>query len=235
MEATDGGGRRRRMKMVEPAGRRPEGESFDRLLDWLDHDRDRAAEAYERIREKLTKFFDWRGAFEAEDLADRTIDRVSRKLSESAVREDSDATSFFYGVARNILKEHRTEGARRFSALRELSRAGTEEAGRPEDEAEADPLNRDAGPGDVSSPALRFECLDRCLAELSSEDRSLILAYYQGDKREKIENRKGLAARLGIPMNALWIRTHRVRLKLEGCMGRCVREAAPKGMSRDSH
>jgi len=162
--------------MVEPGGRRPEGESFDRLLDWLDHDRDRAGEAYERIREKLTKFFDWRGAFEAEDLADRTIDRVSRKLSESAVREDSDATSFFYGVARNILREHRTEGARRFSALRELSRTGTDEARRSEAGAEVEPGYRDAGPGDGSSPAVRFQCLDRCMAALSAEDRSLILA-----------------------------------------------------------
>lgn len=224
------------MKAVEPGlgQRQLDRESFERLLDWLDrgHDRDRAAHEYERIREMLTRFFDWRGAFEAEDLADRTIDRVCRKLAEPDIASSADPKAFFYGVARNILKEHRTEGARRFSALRELSHSET--AGAGSDAAEV-PGVAFAAEADPASPAVRLQCLDGCLAALSPEERSLILAYYQGDKAEKIENRKGLAARLGIPMNALWIRSHRVRVRLEACISGCVKRASPKGMSRDSH
>jgi DNA-directed RNA polymerase specialized sigma24 family protein len=227
MGATDGGRR-------DPRGRL-ERESFDRLLDWLDGDRDRAAAAYERIREKLTRFFDWRGAFEAEDLADRTIDRVSRKLSEPGMREGTDATAFFYGVARNILKEHRTEGARRFSALREMSQTRSEAGAEGGAEAVVPLFEIE----DAGAPlAARLSCLDRCLAGLSADERELILAYYQGEKGEKIRNRRGLADRLGIPMNALWIRSHRVRVRLEACIGSCVDELAAKGAkgkSGDSH
>jgi DNA-directed RNA polymerase specialized sigma24 family protein len=201
-------------------------EAFDHLLGWLAADREQAGEAYEHIRRKLLKFFQWRGLSEAEELADRTIDRVSRKVEEGAHRGDSDPSGFFYGVARNILREHRAEGSRSYLALRELSAKASREteAGVPSQE-DADAARED-----------RLRCLEACLSRLSVEARELIVAYYQGHKREKIENRRALASRLGIPMNALWIRSHRLRLQLEVCIEECVSQGAgAKSIDKKSH
>lgn len=62
------------------------------------------------------------------------------------------------------------------------------------------------------------EYLDECLQELSDEERELITAYYQGEKTDKLKNRKKLAEQHGMPMNALRIRIFRIRKKLEDCI-----------------
>ena len=49
-----------------------------------------------------------------------------------------------------------------------------------------------------------------------------ITGYYQGDGATKIKQRKELAARWGLQLNALRIRACRVRAKLEACMERCL-------------
>jgi len=49
----------------------------------------------------------------------------------------------------------------------------------------------------------RTECLRRCLGQLSAENRELILAYYQGDKGDKIRNRKGLTQLFGLRSSTL--------------------------------
>jgi hypothetical protein len=55
---------------------------FDRLLEAPDSDRERAGQSYVQIRRKLVKFFEWHGSSCPDDLADRTIDRVCRKVEE---------------------------------------------------------------------------------------------------------------------------------------------------------
>src|SRR5262245_21687271 len=54
-------------------------EEFDRLLLWLNPDRDKAGEKYEWIRKRLIKIFVCRGCNVPEELADKTINRVARK------------------------------------------------------------------------------------------------------------------------------------------------------------
>src|ERR1700759_1242376 len=55
-------------------------EGFDRLLDCLDPDREKAGQQYEIIRSKLIHYFDWRDCPFPEEHADETINRVIRKL-----------------------------------------------------------------------------------------------------------------------------------------------------------
>jgi RNA polymerase sigma factor (sigma-70 family) len=181
-------------------------EAFAGLLDWLARDRDLAGQSYERIREKLTKFFEWRGAADASELADRTIDRVSTKVGQGAIRDEVSPTAYFFGVARNILREHQAEGARRYASVRELSRSGTAASTTSTDAEESASRERTA------------RRLEDCLDLLPPGDRDLIVAYYQGERHHKLANRRALAARLGIGMNALWIRTHRIRMKVEACL-----------------
>ena len=70
----------------------------------------------------------------------------------------------------------------------------------------------------------RIECLQRCLNELSPENRELIVQYYQGDKGAKIENRRKLGQRLGLPINSLRMRALRLREKLQDCVETCVNQ-----------
>ncbi len=60
------------------------------------------------------------------------------------------------------------------------------------------------------------------MQSLPAENRELIIEYYQEEKRAKIDRRKNLAERLGVPLNALRIRAHRIRAKLEECVHECV-------------
>src|SRR6187551_2049130 len=56
-----------------------------------------------------------------------------------------------------------------------------------------------------------LQCLTRCLNRLKPEDRNLIVEYYRDGKRQRIDRRRELARGLGITMNALAIRTWRLR------------------------
>ncbi len=72
-----------------------------------------------------------------------------------------------------------------------------------------------------------YECLESCIAELPPEGRELVLEYYRSERREKIDRRKELAARLGIAPNALRIRVHRLRAALQECVRECLARAVP--------
>ena len=176
-------------------------EAFERILATLDSDRERAAERYEGIRRRLIQLFRWRGCPEAETLADQTIDRVGRKLLEGEEILSSDPAVYFYGVARNVLKEFWTRERKEQSlqrsagSVREFPGAQTDLRDQEMDE--------------------RLDCLDRCLGRLPKEDRELIETYYRSEKSEKIADRAELARTLGLSPGALRIRAHRIRRLLE--------------------
>ena len=176
-------------------------EAFEKLLATLDPDRDRAAERYETIRGRLIQLFRWRGCPESDALADETIDRVSRKLMEGEEILSSDPAVYFYGVARNVLKEFWTEQRKEQS----LQRSTGSLRGFPGTQAE---------PRDPEVDQ-RLDCLDRCLARLPKEDRELIETYYRSEKSEKIAGRAELARSLELSPGALRIRAHRIRRLLE--------------------
>ena len=76
----------------------------------------------------------------------------------------------------------------------EMSRERAKEA-RPLDKA---PESQTMPPEPEDNQEFRMECLRRCLDQLSPENRNLILHYYQGEKDEKIKNRKGLMQVFGV-------------------------------------
>lgn len=182
-------------------------EAFDRLLASFDADREQAGRQYERVRLKLVKYFEWRGAAFPDNEADETINRVARKITEGTKVDNLNA--YFYGVARLVLAE----------ALK-----GQEKEQTAFDEAVImempSPMDEDS---DLDQ---RRDCLDKCLQRLPRESRDLIVEYYQGERGKKIGHRKGIAARLGIPLNALRIRTHRIRAGLEACVQECLASQA---------
>ena len=178
-------------------------EAFDRLLRCLADEREAAAEKYLEIRRNLLKFFEWRGCPFPEDHADETVNRVARRLTEG--EEIRNPMAYFIGVARLLVLEIVKARARESQALGELGKVETLES--------------------VDPSETRLECLRQCLQGLSSENRELILEYYQGDKGEKIENRRKLTERLKVPVNTLRMRALRLREKLQDCMETCLASA----------
>lgn len=65
-------------------------------------------------------------------------------------------------------------------------------------------------------------CLAQCLEGRSAEDRRLIVRYHRGEKRARIENRKQMAAELGVQLNVLRVRASRIRFQLESCARKCL-------------
>lgn len=173
-------------------------ESFEALLAWLDPNRDLAGRRYEEIRTRLIKIFTCRGCYDAEDLADETINRVAGKLKEIENSFIGERARYFYGVANKI---HLESQRRR------------------------QPTSPPPPAHDSKEIEQEYDCLEKCLQRLTPDNRELVLQYYQEEKRAKINHRQRLAERLGIAVNALRIRAHRIRHSLEKCVRNCVNEA----------
>jgi DNA-directed RNA polymerase specialized sigma24 family protein len=169
--------------------------AFDRLLTALDADRDRAAQAYEHLRDRTTGLLRWWGAADAEDLADVTLDRVARKLEEGVAIAEGSFGAYVRGVARMIFYE---------AQRRPKLQAG-------------DAIHLAPPP---SSDHDWLVCLDTCLDTLSPSERTLVLRYYGDGKPSDVRRRLGLE--LGVTMTALRIRAHRLRAQLERCVRECT-------------
>jgi DNA-directed RNA polymerase specialized sigma24 family protein len=171
-------------------------EDFDRLLAWLDPDRDRAGERHEKIRRKLILLFASHGWSSPEEMADACINRVMKKLPEIVPQYTGSPEDYFFGVVKFIVLEWPRRN-------------------RPIDIPWVEP-----------SPEEPLACLDGCLDHLPPSTRELVLEYYQHEKRAKIDQRAALAEKLGIAVNALRIRAHRIRKHLEKCVIECMDKKA---------
>jgi RNA polymerase sigma factor (sigma-70 family) len=176
-------------------------ENFDALLNWLDLNREAAGQKYEKIRQRLIRIFACRGCFEAEELADTTINRVMLKLPQISEKYVGEPTLYFYGVADKV--HH--EWLRQQKKIKQLELTETNNYGETEPESESE-----------------YECLEDCLKILSIAERELIVNYYKEEKKAKIEFRRALAVKLGISISTLQVRTCRVRAKLQKCVRNCV-------------
>lgn len=185
--------------------------AFDRLLDWLDDGSESDGETYLEMRRRLVSYFDRRGRLAADELADETLNRIGKTLEKDGVIATTPAARYCYVVAKYVLLED-VRRERRLVPLDE-SRDSVVTGRRAMMRAEPDEA--------VSIREQRLECLDCCLQELKPEQRELVVEYYRDAKRQKIDRRRELAARLGISMNALGIRAWRIRSALEGCVETC--------------
>jgi DNA-directed RNA polymerase specialized sigma24 family protein len=183
-------------------------ETFARLLECLDRDRQRAGERYEDLRRTLVRFFEWRGAPFPEEHADETFDRVARRLAEGV--DVKNIGAYCYSAARLILLETRKGPDARRMAI----------------ETVTVPTPPDSG-DDAAEKEMRLACLEECLHELAPQSRALIVEYYGHGEYGQIDGRRKLAERLGIKGEALANRAQRVRDKLERCASACLAKKSP--------
>jgi DNA-directed RNA polymerase specialized sigma24 family protein len=193
-------------------------QAFERLLAWLDESSGSGGsgsrsgsggsggEAYLQMRRRLVLYFQRKRCLNPDDLADETLNRVTRRLEEEGRITDATPARYCYIVAKFVLLEHlRDPEVRR---MRDVD--VREHAGEPA-----------AAPGAPAHDERALDCLDRCLSALAPDERTLILDYYRHEQGARIERRRHLAASLGLTANALAIRACRLRDKLERCVREC--------------
>ena len=196
--------------------------AFEGLLLALDPDRQRAGERYETLRRKLVRLFGWRGCRDSEECADETLDRVARRLAEGAPVPD--VFGFSHGVAMNVLREYWRRSQRDPASLESLPPAAV---------PMTDPAVVATQKEESRGREARLACLDGCLAALDAPSRHLLRRYHPEGGGPVHEQRQLLADELGVPVNALRIRVHRVRARLarciQGCLGRRSVEEMDEG------
>jgi len=175
-------------------------EALDALLRSLDPDRDKAAEAYAKLRDRISGLFGWWGRNDGDDLTDETLDRVARKILGGAPIVEGSLGAYVRGVARLVFYE----ASRRPVSV-------------PIEGNEPEPPRAHAANEGV------FTCLDRCLEALKSDDRSLVMGYYA--RGHKADMRRRLAEDAKLSATALRIRAHRIRQRLETCVRGCVSDS----------
>ena len=165
--------------------------AFDLMLFWLNPDREKAAQKYESVRRRLIELFASRRFVDAERLADDTIDRVVTKVPQISVGWVGDPLHYFRAVAKMIMLEN--------------SRPTTAPLPIP-DPPDPDELER------------QDRCLDHCLELVSQDERTLILEYIDGKKKDRYDQ----AVRLGISANALRIRVYQIKKTITPCLKECL-------------
>lgn len=186
--------------------------AFQRLLDWLDAGENSDGRNYLEMRGRLVAYFDRKNCLTPDELTDETLNRVARRLEEETIESETPA-KYCYITARFVFMEY----------LR-----GTDKKNVPLDDVlRQTPANQLAASAvgiekEVKEKTL--DCLERCTGKLEPGNRDIIISYYFGTERVKIENRRALARRLNISTNALSIRACRIRDKLEICVGKCAAE-----------
>lgn len=170
---------------------------FDRLLARLARDGE-AHVGYERLRQRLIRFFRLHRPVEADDLADLALDRIAQRLQDGVDIEHVPA--YALGVARLLLKEAQTREAKQHRA-------------------EHDPAwSQFPDPEETRAIEAAVATLETCLQGLGDPGRELILAYYGADGADRIALRKRLAGQADVSLNALRNRALRLREALERCL-----------------
>lgn len=172
-------------------------DKFAGFLAWLAPDAETAGDEYERLRFRLINFFANRNCRFAEDLTDETINRVTLKIGAETIENK---LAFIYGFAKNIYLE---------SIRKEKNHLNIDEIN-----AAAKSQNEDIN--------FSNEHLEKCLNELSAENRNLILDYFSEDKQAKIDLHKRLSETLQTTQTALRMKIVRIKQKLKMCLEDCM-------------
>ena len=179
-------------------------QDFGNLLEWLDPVRDRAAEKYVAMHNKLSKIFALRGCVNSEELADETLRRASLKAP--GLAGTSNPAMYVYALATLVLREQQESGQRKAVPY-------TPPVQRAEESEKSE---------------LTHECLERCLRTLSDGERELIVQYYTLESGSRRPARKELAQRLGVSPAGLRVRAHHIRSQVGKCVRYCLEQSGER-------
>lgn len=177
-------------------------EDFDKLLSWLDEDKETAARKYYSIHRRLVQIFLARKAFPAEELADRVIDVVIKKIDYLTEEFKGEPENFFYSVTHNIIRE-------------QIRKPVNEELNEKI-------FQNDSSKDDVEDN--RLKCIRECVQNLPEKQRILLIKYFKYSKQRKINFHKKMSEELGVDLNHLRTKVYRIKKKVEVCAKNCFQK-----------
>src|SRR5262245_58861720 len=108
-------------------------EAFKKLLAELDPNQETAGGKYEELRRQLIKFFEWRGSFFPDELADETLNRLARKI-DGGEEIEKNVIALALGIARFVFLEALKRHDNRRVGMEELAAVAEPPASREEDD-----------------------------------------------------------------------------------------------------
>ena len=169
--------------------------TLDKLLREFEPNCASLEESYRKLRLRLVKFFSWKYCEDPESLADESITRLIKNISEGREIHANNPLSYVYAISTNVFREY----------LRE------------KEKGEQLTQNWPYATHIVSSSDDLISCLQQCMASLPSEKLSLIEEYYQ----EK-DDREPLALAHNLSMSALRLQVFRIKKELKKCIEKCL-------------
>jgi RNA polymerase sigma factor (sigma-70 family) len=142
-------------------------------------------DAYEELRRRLKKFFEWRRCSSPDDLASEVLLRGLRRMQDTKIEKD--LASYCFGIARNVVQEDRRAAARE-----------------PVEWPEQEPASPEHG---VDTVETRME-LRQVLNRLAKDERHLLTRYHLGSRDE-------LRRELGLTAEALRVKVHRLQRRIQ--------------------
>ncbi len=180
--------------------------AFAALLKWLDIDNKTDGECYLEIHERLVSYFDRKNCQNPDELADETLNRVARRLEEEGKLESETPARYCYITAKFVFLENLRSKDKQNISIDETT----------ENKLFSKTFD------DKTVNEKRLNCLELCTENLEFVNREIIFGYYYGEERIKIENRRKLAKKFELSVNALSIRACRIRERLQVCVVKCV-------------
>jgi hypothetical protein len=166
--------------------------SQSQLLAVFDPDPKRAEERYLELHQKLVRYFEWNQAAEPDDMAQEALKRGFVRLQEGQKITTDDPAGYFFGIARNLVREGWS--VRKTEPLEDQPLVA------------AQPSFRSLNPSEQAI------FLRQCLHTLPKEDIEMLMAYVEG-------NGEAWGRKTGLEPGALRLRIHRLRKRLEAMAG----------------
>src|SRR5215831_7336254 len=80
-------------------------DAFTKLLNWLDEGNDSKGERYLEIRRRLVQYFARKNCLSPDELADETLNRVARRLTEESAAATGSPARYCYILAKFVFLE----------------------------------------------------------------------------------------------------------------------------------
>jgi len=165
--------------------------SQSELLAILDADPGRAEEKYRELYQKLARYFEWNRQADPEDLAQEALKRGFSRLQEGQKITVDDPAGYFFGIARNLLRER--VNSRKTEEIDDSHLARSQSLFRGLDANE------------------QLVFLKQCLRQLPRSDFNLLSAYLGGEA-------EAWGKKAGVSASTVRMRIHRIRKRLEALM-----------------
>lgn len=200
---------------MDDKSRKRESRALERHLKALDPDREKAAEIYVGIHNRLVTYFRLNRCPGEEDLADEVFYIMSRYVRRNRIRRLHNPRGLAHRIAEKIKLRVQRTIAREPLELTDATGPSAPASDAAPDEEQPDDLDH---------------CSQRCLKRLASDERRLILRYEgpvpEGYLAKNV--RKQLAKSLGISPKRLNRKAFEIRRRLLACIESCRQTRSTK-------